>query len=340
MIVDASSACCFRSGNRRGLTLIELLVAIAIIGVLVALLLPAVQQAREASRRAACQNNMKQIGLALHNYHDLHNCFPPAAVTTDSRDTFYLSSRIDRGCSWSWSAFILPMLDQQSLYHQLGVGQGRNPPPPVGSPLDVNLSVYLCPSDASGLESGYGIYFYSDMSDPPVYRFVAGYAKSNYPAVLGNTNEHLVGQGGDPATSDRAGIFANSPTKIKNIRDGLTNTFMIGERDMASEERRPDGRIFAGAGAIWIRNFGQVHSMDSTTFDGLSGAGCDLVSNTGVTHPDFPINSHQRGIFSSLHPQGAYFLVADGSVRFVNESIDRQVYAYFGSMNDQQIVQY
>lgn len=331
----------FLSCRRRAFTLIELLVSITIIGILIAILLPAVQQAREASRRTACRNNLKQIGLALHNYHDIHSTFPPTYVFAKTKAAFGIQNYTDRGCGWSWSSFLLPMLDQQPLYAELGIGQGRNPPP-VGSEFDINLSVFLCPSDASGLESRYGIYYRDDFSDPPVYpQFIAGYAKSNYPAVIGNFNEHIVGRTGDAGARDRNGIFHSYvTTKIRDVRDGLTSTLAVGEREMTSREFLGSNWSREGRGAIWLRNFGVADSTDSKTFESFSGGSCDINSVTGVTHIEHTVNSHIMGSFGSLHTQGAHFLVADGSVRFVNESIDRQVYAYLGSMNDQQIVQF
>ena len=126
----------------RGFTLIELLVVIAIIGVLIALLLPAVQASREAARCTACRTNLRQMGIALHHYHDAHGCFPPA----------YLGNLADwSGPHWSWSAFILPYLEQQPLYELLGIntqpfgyGAGFAPPCPL---TQQSLDVFVCPSD-------------------------------------------------------------------------------------------------------------------------------------------------------------------------------------------------
>ena len=135
---------------RRGFTLIELLVVIAIIAVLIALLLPAVQQAREAARRSQCQNNLKQVGLALHNYHDIHNQFPMA---------FIRASDVARTEGWGWGAMILPQLEQGNLYDTLGVSRYRLTDVLAGMKPDLatvaqrtaifqtRLSVYICPSD-------------------------------------------------------------------------------------------------------------------------------------------------------------------------------------------------
>ena len=138
------------STNRkhRGFTLIELLVVIAIIAILIALLLPAVQQAREAARRTQCKNNLKQIGLALHNYHDVNRAFPPGWVPQLS-STGAVSNT--RRSSWAWSVFILPYIDQAPLFNQLTqtpVPVYPNFPVLPGDDLDRNLAAFTCPSDA------------------------------------------------------------------------------------------------------------------------------------------------------------------------------------------------
>src|SRR5262245_17149207 len=123
LIFSGESRMSSRIGKRRGFTLIELLVVIAIIAVLIALLLPAVQQAREAARRTQCKNNLKQIGLAMHNYHDVYNTFPPGAVARFpvSNDGGGSSTSTEPGL-WSWGFSILPYIDQSTTYNALGSG--------------------------------------------------------------------------------------------------------------------------------------------------------------------------------------------------------------------------
>lgn len=329
-------------GRRRGFSLVELLVVIAIIGILVALLLPAVQQAREAARRVGCRNNLKQIGLALHNYHDLHTVFPPGWVQSKINSNTGIQNNADRGCSWAWSAFLLPMLDQQPFYAAMEISRGEDPPD-VTHEHNRTLPVFLCPSDSGGPDSGYGVVRNNSLANPPIYEVLGTYAKSNYPAVNGRGKENLSSTTMVvvPDVPTEVGMFGlQSRTKIRDIQDGLTNTFAVGERESVSNETNLEGTQTKAKGATWIRNFGTLYTADSTVFGASTGTACDQASVTGVTHPDLTINSHRKGSFSSVHSGGAFFLIADGSVRFINQSIDRTIYSYLGSIKDRQIIQF
>src|SRR5438309_6631126 len=219
-----------RSSRRRSFTLIGLLVVIAIIAVLAGLLHPAVQKVREAANRMSCTNNLKQIGLALHSYHDAFKRFPPGYIdgNTDRAST----PDKDVGPGWGWAAFLLPYVEQGNAYNQInfkvGVGIGSNT-----AISQQPLSVFQCPSD--GLQDAFLVYD-SSFTTP-----IATVAHGNYVGCNG-WEECFWNSGGagDPAGNDglsgsygQAGnglFYRNSRYKMANITDGLSNTIVVGER--------------------------------------------------------------------------------------------------------------
>jgi prepilin-type N-terminal cleavage/methylation domain-containing protein/prepilin-type processing-associated H-X9-DG protein len=321
---------------KSGFTLIELLVCIAVIALLLALILPAVQQAREAARRIQCQNNLKQLGIALHNYHDSHGAFPPGWIARDLAGIG--RSPRDGGYSWAWSAFLLPYCEQLPLYEQLGIGNSSNPPGPK-DPGDNSLQVFLCPSDASGTESGRGVWRPGSL--------LAGYAKSNYVAVNGygiSSFDRLEAWFRplillDGSVFNRSpledGVFgAHTTTRIRDILDGTSQTFALGERSQDKVSRSE------AYGAVWIRNCGTFPAVGNVVLS--SKVYSDANSVSGAVHPNRPINNAVNGFrapagFSSSHSGGAFFLFADGSARFVEENIDGNVYGNLGSMADGKV---
>jgi prepilin-type N-terminal cleavage/methylation domain-containing protein/prepilin-type processing-associated H-X9-DG protein len=301
------------SHAKRGFTLVELLVVIAIIGILVALLLPAVQMAREAGRRSQCSNNLKQLGLAMHNYHDTIKKFP-----------FGWS---DRGAGWS--TMILPQIEQENLYKTLGFAEADNWAV-TGSANEracgTYLDVFRCPTttiernvDNQGIPGRV----------PASYRGVASStADSDDPStsVSGRHMERL----------DLEGIFyACSQTKFAHITDGTSNTFMIGESKW--ERFSQDGNQMD----FWYIGSPQIDPCSCRT-----GAGgteqSEFCGSTGV-----PFNARatpslsgyvKELSFSSSHPGGAMFCLADGSVRFVFYGVDFPTYKALGSRNKEEAV--
>ena len=191
----------------RGFTLIELLVVIAIIAVLIALLLPAVQQAREAARRTQCRNNLHQLGLALHNYHDAHSCFPPGSVASAVGSALQDNTAGSRP-NWSALAMLLPYLDELAVYNasnfSLEAGNAANTTA-TRSPLNQ----FICPSDGA----------------PTVYNT---YGLTNYLLVAGN---NIYCRNANVTSLPRCcGIFyASSRVRIRDVRDGTSNTMGFGE---------------------------------------------------------------------------------------------------------------
>lgn len=288
----------FRRRRDRGFTLIELLVVIAIIGVLVAILLPAVQQAREAARASQCRNHLKQIGVALHNYHDQFGVFPPGnGFSTESPDAGYKINltTANRAAAYGWGAYILPQLDQLGLFNKLDVN-GRELITvmrtanlrPIAQTI---LSVYKCPSDDAPDLNEPRAFSNAIFGDTPV-------ATSNYVGVHGTRWSHAdnwILNGEDPY-----GIFwPGSRVRIDDIKDGTSNTFMVGERN------------WDNFSAIWI---------GTRNYTGNGDVG--LRQHLGITNwkINLPGNNSPRA-FHSNHTGGAHFLLGDGSVRFVDDSI-------------------
>lgn len=333
--------------RRRAFSLIELTVAVGVVSLLLGCLLPAVLRAREAARRVQCQNNLRQMGIGLHGFHDVHGSFPPGWTSLQMSDDGTILRPLDLGCLWAWGAYLLPQLDEAVLHDRLGVTGDADPPPP-GEELDVELPVFACPSDSGGRESGWGLYSWDGGS--PAATLVKGYAKSNYAAVNGSGAapfQLISGRWSDPWPG--SGMFGNETrTRIDDVRDGTSQTFAVGEREMTRQSDRERPR-----GAIWIRNVGELAAggpASAGTFNPLASSGpdssiitpfaaihCDANSVVGVTGPEAPLNSTSTG-FSSMHPGGAFFLFADGSVRFINEGIDLQTYGDLGSMSDGRVV--
>lgn len=328
--------------KRRGFTLIELLVVIAIIAILIALLLPAVQQAREAARKTQCKNNLKQIGLALHNYYDSFMVFP-AGQYTDLSGLLATPQVIDdrTNSMWGWSVMILPQLEQLNLFEALDVGpssfeDAANDPARLAL-LQTPLPVFICPSDP---EPGV------NRNRPFLAKtggFLVGmtlaqdteFAKSNYMGVNGDK--------GSDGMFDSGG---NRHFEFGDVTDGTTNTFFVGERRSRSHPQQtvPEG---AWAG-IWAGQEGSGNGITNVwCLLGQTGykmnTGQHSLDPTDTNATDQPLIA-----FSSEHVGGAHFLMVDGSARFVSENIqwnddvagpnDIGLYHSLGSKNDNNLI--
>ncbi|HUG19275.1 MAG TPA: DUF1559 domain-containing protein [Planctomycetaceae bacterium] len=286
-----------RSSTRslRGFTLIELLVVIAIIAILVALLLPAVQQAREAARRASCKNNLKQLGLALHNYHDTFGSFPSGWIGVD------LATRrpeVEGISGISWQVMLLPQIEQASLYQQLNFSE--NLLHPDNAIIRQNpLASFRCPSD-----SGPDFWDIEEEGSPGTI-VLDRLPTTNYVGMFGTTELHdcedLAGLGLQ-CRSDGA-FYHNSSVKMRDLQDGTSGTIVIGERR---------SNPVAGHLSTWI---GAVPEGEEA-FARFLG-----VTDHTPNHPSAHLED-----FSSHHTGGAQFLFGDGRVKFVSENIDHQIY--------------
>ncbi len=302
--------------NRRksGFTLIELLVVIAIIAVLIALLLPAVQQAREAARRSQCRNNLKQIGLAMHNYVDVHGMLPPGFVRNPDV--------VDDGGHWAWTAMILPFIDLGNVYNQLQVG----PRTPIDNMIDDTTRPVMQRSEQSFRCASEG--------NAPKVHVVDGYklAANGTNYFLGVTNYIAVNnialirtqRPTDPQNGTTGGVgafFQNSNIQFRDIVDGTSNTLLVGERVY---QFRRDFRTCAGT---WLatRDFngnGPAHQNHPNGANGWQ-EGAKTVLGT-IHHPlNVAAGWNEAGSsgFSSHHDGGVHFVFADGAVRFISQNI-------------------
>ena len=305
---------------RRGFTLIELLVVIAIIAILIALLLPAVQQAREAARRSQCQNNLKQIGLAMHNYHDTHKMFPPGYVDLRGWSGNTVEDNIGH---WAWSAFILPFVDQAPLYNQLNIG----PSTPTQTlttnraVMSARYEIFRCPSDdgprASGI-AGHQIVDTNGLADSQTSSNWIGMSVSNYVASNNSANggsstgfyQNRASTRNTGNTGATGAFFRDSSLSVRDFFDGTSNTILVGERYYLYQGKT------MGAGSMFAVRDADGNGPFAGNQHGLSGAFA-----TG----DYSINPASTSTseaYSSAHEGGAQFLFADGHVAFLSENID------------------
>ncbi len=299
--------------TRKGFTLIELLVVIAIIAILIALLLPAVQQAREAARRSSCKNNMKQIGLALHNYHDSFDSLPPGSITMlNSSGTTY------SGHGWTWHATILPYIDQAPLYNQIqgpdssgmGAESGGSTSAKQRLAGRTVISVFWCPSQP-------------DASSGPQKDL---YATSNYNGNMGT----LIGSSGDNCYSggittaaqmaapggcmNADGVFfISSSVKFRDVTDGLSNTIFVSE----VIDSGGDANMLGGGGSDRKHCFSGGADSNPPT---------EMTEYLIAAESNDPINSYGEEAAGSYHVGGAHFVFGDGRVRFLSENIDMSLY--------------
>ena len=317
--------------ERAGFTLIELLVVIAIIAVLIALLLPAVQQAREAARRSQCKNNLKQIGLALHNFHDTYSRFPPGAG--NDMQPFGNAG----GPQWgsSWMVYILPYIDQGPLYMRWDLTSGQSGYTNANNLALVNnltIPVFACPSSTI---TPFGWNGATKMRVS--YTGTAGAY-----SVSGNTNKNPFNvayqqgccNGAGSFASDNGLLFSGSKTNMRDCTDGTSNTFIVHEesdylRDInnvpiaAGKEYLNSGGIYGWTmGAAIAQNQAPSawgdgrHFNCSTVRYGINTRGLSGTSTTGTNTDvgaNFPI--------SSQHVGGAHVLMTDGAVRFLSQNL-------------------
>ena len=306
----------FKNSAHSGFTLIELLVVIAIIAVLIALLLPAVQQAREAARRSQCKNNLKQLGLALHNYHDNNLTFPLGARTTTSAP--------------NWRVGLLPFLDQTPLYNQLNfagsfLGNGYTNNTILAG---LAVQVYKCPS--SPLSSNAPVSNNTSLGQTHDYEGIMG----AYPDPAGRAVSSASNYGG--FYTNNGLMLMNQPTRIRDCTDGTSNTMIIGEQSGSVGTTDLRNNYYGGWGGV---------SFSSTV---PFAAGTDSWS-AGSTAIVYALNSPTAGagasniygpntILNSYHTGGIHALLADGSVRFLSQNMNFGTLQQLGVRDDGLVI--
>lgn len=272
--------------TRRGFTLIELLVVIGIIAILIAILLPAVQQAREAARRTSCRNNMKQIGLALHNYHDRAGSFPPSHIYDATGKT-----------SWfGWRLMILPELEQTPLHERFDTsGDAFSDASLIANRewTATKVTTYMCPSDPR--------------SDSVYQSYVGGSV-----GTVGHAHSNYFGSRGSQRNAPGDGMFPdrNIALKMRDVTDGTSNTIFVGERPVDRD----------GVFGWWPAGRGIVEPII-----GHRGLGDCVIDSWEGLYPSNLNGIQGQFQWWSVHPGGAHFLLVDGSVRFMSYSMNHQL---------------
>jgi prepilin-type N-terminal cleavage/methylation domain-containing protein/prepilin-type processing-associated H-X9-DG protein len=300
----------------RAFTLIELLVVIAIIAVLIGLLLPAVQSAREASRRAQCLNNLRQIALAMHNYHDAVATFAPGYISLTQGNQ---PNGAEIGPGWGWGAMILSQLDQVPLYNMANFSLPTTAPASQTARV-TRLTTFLCPSNVGdhgplAIKDASGNVLVSDLA-PGQYVGVAGqFEPEEFPA------------------QNNGVFYRNSKVGIRDILDGTSSTLMIGERSQNVADATRVGMIPSGLAC----------NNPSWPVQDCEASNVLILGHTGPS-PDEPWidvpNNKKAGVddFHSLHPGGCNFAFCDGSIRFIKETINPQVFSYLATRAGGEVI--
>ena len=352
------------AGPRRAFTLVELLVVISIIGVLVGLLLPAVQAAREAARRMQCSNHLKQLGLALHNYHTTLGRFPSGYCTVPTRDGNGPPSAAidpltwDSAPGWGWGALLLPYIEQgnmsDALHFEFPIWA------PINRPLvEKQMPTFLCPSASGGSDP----FTVRDQSGAPLSRFGAPIRLGRSHYVASHGQESCWGECGSAATGEvftniytsettvvrvdgnaanvaDGPFYRNSNVRFRDVTDGTSTTIFLGEHSSRLSEKTWVGAV---PGAYTHPKFASPENGPDAAATlvlvhaGPSGGELDITGSPIIHSINFP--TYHVGQMYSEHPGGGNVCFGDGSVRFISESVDLILWAEMSSMNEREIVE-
>jgi prepilin-type N-terminal cleavage/methylation domain-containing protein/prepilin-type processing-associated H-X9-DG protein len=325
----------------RGFTLIELLVVIAIIAVLIALLLPAVQSAREAARRIQCTNNLKQIGLAMHTYHDSNLAFPPGGIYGVNDQPCYTTNGGSLVCNFvGWGVATLPFIEQSPLYNAYNVSL-HNWDPSNSTIITTKINAHVCPSDLGGTQyipsfaPGRSAAPYTNIATSS-YKGVEGRYAHTYDAN-GNANsdtfwdyasfvEVLSLEPASKGMLTASGVGGVSTTTVASVTDGTSNTLLVGE--YATDD--------AGGGssfrAMWGASWGYLSLSAAGPSQGVRGIPSYYKCSSYISV------TRCRRAFASFHPGGMNFVMADGHVAFIKSYIDANIYQGLATIGGGEII--
>ena len=303
-----------RSRQPSGFTLIELLVVIAIIAILVALLLPAVQQAREAARRSSCKNNLKQLALAMHNYHDVHGVFMPGCVMDVNMSSSNWCTNppapSTRNQFAPWTVLLLPFLEEGALYDQFNFSQrftsnSGAPGATVNHDLhSTSMPKYRCPSDPAGGISPNGINYFGLQG-----------GGANTAAACRSSNRVFFNSGV---------LYHNSRIGFRDIVDGTSNVLMIGESRYAptrNHRAHQNSTVHVGwSSTADLSGSPNPYGLAAVVLQTNSIVGSGAMTVSGSSPPD--LFNHLAALFGSYHKGGCHFAMADGSVQFMSENMN------------------
>jgi prepilin-type N-terminal cleavage/methylation domain-containing protein len=335
--------------RRRGFTLVELLVVIAVIAMLVALLLPAVQSVREAARQTQCQDRLHNLGVACHGYEGSHRTLPPGYVSFSEYGRIgmlpaedYDALTWDAAPGWAWGTMLLPHIEQAPLYHSLDLNQPAWST--VNAPkLETTLDLFLCPSASGGDEP----FTVVNSAGAPLLKRGATrrLARSHYAAshgqeeAWGDLSGPTGGLNGNVAQLADGPFYRNSRTRFGDIADGLSSTVLLGEHSSRLSDKTWTAVVpgaFVHPRIISPENAAESAATLTLIHTGPAQGEVDFLGNPIIHPPNFPA-FHVCQMYSE-HFGGAYILLADNVVRFVSENCDRKTFSALTSIHEGEVV--